>query len=159
MPISPRVAMVVTMFGGLLLAGCAPHRATRPQAPAATAPSSAAAAPAGAPATRTHAPRTTAKTPDNNATGDADLPAQTGITACDDYLSSYLACHRAAHIFAPDQLQSRYEAMRTSLLRDSKNPDIRPQLPERCNSLARSLRQALHGKPCATSPAPAASSP
>jgi hypothetical protein len=151
------------MFGGLLLAGCAPHRATRPQAPApAAAPTSAAAGAAGAAgttATRTRAPRTKTKTPVNNATGDADLPAQTGIAACDDYLSSYLACHQAAHIFAPDQLQSRYEAMRTSLLRDSKNPDIRPQLSERCNSLARSLRQALHGKSCATSPAPAASSP
>jgi hypothetical protein len=158
MPISPRVALVVTMFGGLLLAGCAPHRATRPQAPATTAPTSAAAGAASKPASRTHIQRTT-KTSDNNTPSDADLPAQTGITACDDYLSSYLACHQAAHIFAPDQLQSRYEAMRTSLLRDSKNPDIRPQLSERCNSLARSLRQALHGKPCATSPAPAASSP
>ncbi len=89
----------------------------------------------------------------------AALPDQTGIAACDDYLSSYLACHRAAGIFAPDQLQSRYEAMRTNLLRDSQNPDVRPQLAERCNSLARSLRDALHGKSCAANPAPAASSP
>ena len=34
-----------------------------------------------------------------------NLPEHTGIPACDDYLSSYLACHRAAAIYAPDQLQ------------------------------------------------------
>jgi hypothetical protein len=65
-----------------------------------------------------------------------------------------MACHRAAQIFTPEQLPARYQAMRTSLLRDSMNPDIRPQLAERCNSLATQLRQALHGKACAVEPAP-----
>ncbi|HEV7122171.1 MAG TPA: hypothetical protein VGN24_01950 [Rhodanobacter sp.] len=157
MPISSRVTLAVAMFAGLLLAGCAPHRATRP--PAATTAASAATRAAATHATRTHAQHGTNQASANSNTGDADMPARTGIAACDDYLSSYLACHQAAHIFAPDQLQSRYEAMRTSLLRDSRNPDIRPQLSERCNSLARSLRQALHGKSCATSPPPATSSP
>ena len=49
--------------------------------------------------------------------------------------------------------------MRAGLLRDAKNPDIRPQLAARCNSLASQLRQALHGKPCAETPAPATSTP
>ena len=154
MPISPPMALVMTTFVGLLLAGCAQHPTTRPQTPSTTAPTT-------TPTTRTthsHAQRTP-EVSDNSANSDTNLPGRTGIAACDDYLSSYLACHRAAHIFAPDQLQSRYEAMRTSLLRDSQNPDVRPQLAERCNSLARSLRQALHGKPCDTNPAPAASSP
>ena len=154
MPISPRMALAVTMFAGLLLAGCAEHPTTRPQARSTTTPTTA----ARPSTTRNHTQRTP-EVSDNSATSDTNLPDRTGIAACDDYLSSYLACHQAAHIFAPDQLQSRYEAMRTSLLRDSKNPDIRPQLSERCNSLARSLRQALHGKPCATNPAPATSSP
>lgn len=157
MPISPRTAVAATMFAGLLLAGCAQHPATRPQAPSTSTPTTAPTAPT-RPITRSAAQRTPAAS-DNSATRDTDLSERTGIAACDDYLSSYLACHQAAHIFAPDQLQSRYEAMRTSLMRDSKNPDIRPQLSERCNSLARSLRQALHGKPCATNPAPAASTP
>ena len=74
--------------------------------------------------------------------------ALTGIPACDAYLSTYIACHRAAGIFAPGQLQSRYEMMRDSLLRDSLDPDIRPQLANRCASLAGSLREALHGKSC-----------
>lgn len=151
MPISPRMALAMTMFVGLLLAGCAPHPTTRPQAPSNTTPTTR--------TTHSHTHRMPPDASDNSANSDTNLPDHTGIAACDDYLSSYLACHQAAHIFAPDQLQSRYEAMRTSLLRDSKNPDIRPQLSERCNSLARSLRQALHGKPCATNPAPAASSP
>lgn len=145
MSIPPRMTLAASMIAGLLLAGCAEHPGTRPPSPSTTPSASTATRP---PPAATGRARTT-----------AGLPERTGIPACDDYLSSYMACHRAAHIFAPDQLQSRYEAMRTNLLRDSQNPDIRPQLAERCNSLARSLRQALHGKPCATEPAPAASSP
>lgn len=150
MPISPRMALAVTMFAGVLLAGCARQPTTRPEAPSTTTST--------APTTSTTTQRAP-KAASTTTASDADMSDRTGIAACDDYLSSYLACHRAAQIFAPDQLQDRYEAMRTSLLRDSKNPDIRPQLAERCNSLARSLRQALHGKSCAASPAPAASSP
>jgi hypothetical protein len=88
-----------------------------------------------------------------------NLPSQTGIAACDDYLSSYMACHRAANIFAPGQLPARYQAMRISLLRDSQDPDIRPQLAARCNSLATQLRDALHGKSCDANAAPASTSP
>ncbi|MGS1012452.1 hypothetical protein ACVCL0_00055 [Rhodanobacter sp. UC4450_H17] len=135
----------------LLLAGCASDTETRP----ATVTSSRAAT------TRSTAPPTPAQRPSHHATApsDASLPEQTGIPACDDYLSSYLACHRAAGIFSAEQLPLRYEAMRTNLLRDSQNPDVRPQLGERCNSLARSLREALHGKSCSPNPAPAGSTP
>jgi hypothetical protein len=82
------------------------------------------------------------------------LPENTGIPACDDYLSSYMACHRAAGVFPPGQLQERYSAMRTTLLRDSQNPTTRPHLADRCNMLASVLRDALHGKSCATEPEP-----
>ena len=154
MPIPPRMALAMAMLVGLLLTGCAQHPTTRPEVRSTTAPATH--------VTHHHvqrAPEASAASSASSASSDTKLPDRTGIAACDDYLSSYLACHRAARIFAPDQLQSRYEAMRTSLLRDSTNPDIRPQLPERCNSLARSLRQALHGKSCDTNPAPATSSP
>jgi hypothetical protein len=152
MPTSPRLALAATIIAAALLAGCARQPTTRPEAPSTRAATRAPAPPA---------PTTTSTNTNTNTSNasDEDQSERTGIRACDDYLSSYLACHRAAQIFPPDQLQYRYEAMRTSLLRDSKNPDIRPQLAERCNSLARSLRQALHGKSCATSPAPTASSP
>lgn len=86
------------------------------------------------------------------------LPDNTGIPACDDYLATYVACHQAANIFAPDQLQERYQMMRTSLLRDSLNPDIRPQLSSRCLSLSNQLHQALHGKSC-NAPADSTSTP
>lgn len=89
------------------------------------------------------------KTPETRGT----LPASTGIPACDDYLASYRACHRAAAIYAPDQIESHYQQMRQSLLRDSLRPEIRPQLAARCNSLAGTLRQALHGKTCGLDPA------
>jgi hypothetical protein len=148
------MALAATMVAGVLLAGCAKHPATRPTAPAATTRSTSVTG-AGATTTTRHEHHAASQGGSN----EAALPDQTGIAACDDYLSSYLACHRAAGIFAPDQLQSRYEAMRTNLLRDSQNPDVRPQLAERCNSLARSLRDALHGKSCAANPTPAASSP
>jgi hypothetical protein len=90
---------------------------------------------------------------------DAALPRHTGIPACDDYLASYRACHRAAAIYAPDQIESHYQQMRRSLLRDSLRPEIRPQLAARCNSLAGTLRQALHGKACEADPTTSGSSP
>jgi hypothetical protein len=145
-----RLALASTFTAALLLAGCARKTETRPAAPAASQPTTR----AGSASTPAQRAARHAATP-----SDAGLPEQTGIPACDDYLSSYLACHRAAGIFSAEQLPLRYEAMRTNLLRDSQNPDVRPQLAERCNSLARSLRQALHGKSCAAEPAPAGSTP
>jgi hypothetical protein len=146
---------LISLLAGLLLAGCAQHAATRT-----TTTTSATTSTTRTPSTSTtraaNAPHREHAAPTRNKpAAEPDLSDNTGIAACDDYLSSYLACHRAAAIYAPDQLQSRYEAMRSSLLRDSKNPDIRPQLAARCNSLANQLRQALHGKSCTENPAPA----
>lgn len=153
MPALSRLTLV-SMLGGLLLAGCAQHPATKTTTTSTTTTPSTSTTKAASTSHREH----TAPTRSEPA-AEPDLSGNTGIAACDDYLSSYLACHRAAAIYAPDQLQSRYEAMRSSLLRDSKNPDIRPQLAARCNSLASQLRQALHGKSCAESPVPASSTP
>jgi hypothetical protein len=75
-------------------------------------------------------------------------PGSTGIPSCDDYLASYVACHRTAAIYPPDQIEGHCEAMRDSLLRDAQDPNTRPQLGGRCTSLALSLREALHGKAC-----------
>lgn len=153
MPILPRLTLAAAV-ASLLLAGCAHQPAAR-QTTARTAPPEAAS---------TRHPPSASPSPssaenDNETTTSAGLPDQTGIAACDDYLSSYIACHRAGAIYPPDQLQFHYEAMRTSLLRDSQNPEIRPQLAARCNSLASLLRQALHGKSCSNVPAPSSSSP
>lgn len=153
MSIPFRLALAATA-ATLLLAGCASDTETRTVTTTTPSSSRAAATRPATPSTSTH--RSTSHTA---APSDANLPEQTGIPACDDYLSSYLACHRAAGIFSAEQLPLRYEAMRTNLLRDSQNPDVRPQLVERCNSLARSLRQALHGKSCDAEPAPAGSAP
>lgn len=163
----PRLALVATITS-LLLAACANHPATRSNTASSPAASS--------PAARSHTTRARAsdsasstarrsETQRHDATTNAAEQVddgeseRTGIPACDDYLSSYMACHRAAAIYTPEQLPLRYQAMRTSLLRDSKNPEIRPHLADRCNSLARTLRQALHGKSCEVSVAPASSSP
>ncbi|WP_189339690.1 hypothetical protein [Rhodanobacter denitrificans] len=150
----PSRLTLAAMAGGLLLAGCAQHEAAKTTRSTTTTTTGA--------ATTTRTTTNTAGTThrkhavtSSSPADEARLPEQTGIPACDDYLSSYLACHRAAAIYAPGQLQSRYEAMRTSLLRDSQNPDIRPQLATRCYSLASQLREALHGKSCAENPAPA----
>jgi hypothetical protein len=147
MPHLPR-PILVGALAGLLLAGCAEHPTTRTTGTSTVTPATASRA--------RHQNTSGASSADSD---QATSTADTGIPACDDYLSSYLACHRAADIYAPDQLQSRYEAMRSSLLRDSRNPSIRPQLAARCNSLSSQLRQALDGKSCAENPAPAASTP
>jgi hypothetical protein len=152
MPILTRLTLAA-LVGGLLLTGCAEHTATRTTTTSTAETTTSNAATAG------KAHRRTANTKGHIIVTDVNLPDHTGIPACDDYLSSYLACHRAAAIYAPNQLQSRYEAMRTSLLRDSEDPDIRPQLAARCNSLASQLREALHGKSCAEAPATNSSTP
>ncbi|HET6430967.1 hypothetical protein [Dyella sp.] len=146
------------LVGALLLAGCADHRTRRDEPAPSPAPSATRATPkssAGATAARpAAAPDEGAAAADADASSDAPI----GIPACDDYLSSYRGCHRTAAIYAPDEIEHRYEMMHQSLLRDSRNPQIRPQLAARCNSLASTLRQALHGKACQMTPAEAASS-
>ncbi len=74
--------------------------------------------------------------------------ASIGIPACDDYLASYQACHRAAGIYPSDQLESRYQAMRDSLQQQAADPSVRPELDQRCRKLADEQRAALNGKPC-----------
>jgi hypothetical protein len=137
------------LLASLLLSGCA-DKPTRPVSPPGTA-SAAAKSNRDAATTRHHRTTKEARV-EKKAEADEKLPANTGIAACDDYLASYRACHRAAQIYPPDQIEMRYEMMRHSLLRDSLDPNIRPQLAERCNALAGSLRQALHGKSCAAEP-------
>ncbi|SEI47242.1 hypothetical protein [Frateuria terrea] len=154
-PTFPRLTLAV-LGASLLLAGCANHptRAGSKEA-ASHAPAAAVQNPT-APATRSaesHAAHGTRAAGTTASGQPAQLPDSTGIPACDDYLASYVACHRAAQIYRPDQVQGRYEAIRTSLLRDSQDPKIRPNLATRCNSLASQLRQALHGKSCDSTPA------
>lgn len=72
----------------------------------------------------------------------------TGIAACDHYLATYVTCHRAAAIFPADQLATRYRTMHDSLLHDSQNPAVRPEMAQRCAVLSTQLQQALHGKSC-----------
>ncbi|WP_184601396.1 hypothetical protein [Rhodanobacter sp. MP1X3] len=155
MYVMPRLTLA-SVIAVLLIAGCAHQPPAKTTTVTATRTTSAPAASSTTTSTRT-AHRASAS--DTATQSVASLPDHTGIAACDDYLSSYMACHRAAHIFAPAQLQSRYDAMRTSLLRDSQDPDIRPQLATRCNSLASMLRDALHGKSCDANPAPASTTP
>ena len=144
-----RLALLV-LAGGLALAGCN-DKTTRPT-------SSTGSATSGSTSTGRTAPATTTRAVSKpKAAAPEALPDQTGVPACDNYLATYIACHQAAGIYPPDQIEGRYEAMREGLLRDSLDPDIRPQLGNRCTSLANQLHQALHGKSCATQPAAAAS--
>lgn len=144
-----RLAVVSLLVGGLALAGCATESATR-------TPTHSPGASGTSPATGTAAGRSASTSNRSSRAGTASkttpAPAgaaeSTGIPACDDYLSSYVACHRTAGIYTPDQIEGHYETMRDSLLRDSQDPSIRPQLGARCTSLAQTLRQALHGKSC-----------
>lgn len=156
MPTLPRLTLA-GMIASLLLAGCAHHPTTPTTSKVTT--STATASTSSATGSRTYHPHRTVDAKGHVTVENVNLPDHTGIPACDDYLTSYMACHRAAGVFTASQLPARYQAMRTSLLLDSENPDIRPQLAARCNSLASSLRDALHGKSCTVTPAPASSTP
>jgi hypothetical protein len=148
---------LATLIAGLLLASCAHQPAPKTTAASATTSATAVTTTKSGTAAGTSVQHVHHAAPANGhiTVEKENLPERTGIPVCDDYLSSYMACHAAAAIFTPDQLPARYQAMRTSLLLDSENPDIRPQLAARCNSLATQLREALHGKSCAQNPAPA----
>jgi hypothetical protein len=74
----------------------------------------------------------------------------TGISPCDAYLDSYLACHRAAGLYTPDTLQAHYQAMRSSLLQEANDPRTRPYLANRCMGLKAQLSAALNGRSCNT---------
>jgi len=128
-----------------LLAGCAnePMRAE----PVATAPARVSppppaktVAPAKSTAPVRHQPRVEPGVP-------AD--AITGVTACDDYLASYLGCHRVIGTYEPDALQERYDMLRASLLEEARNPEKIPGLEARCNGLAAMMKDALNGRACA----------
>ena len=151
-----RLALLALVAGGVILAGCSDNKAqTRSTTTAHTTtaqPASHATGTAGTTA-GTAKPRTGTVT----TSGGKPLPNSTGIPACDDFLASYLSCHAVAGVYTPDQLQSRYQDMRTSLLQDSVDPTTRPQLGARCTALAKQLRETLQGKSCAPV-APAASS-
>lgn len=128
----------------LLAAGCADQNA-RPsnQTPAptpSTATSTSDASTAPSPATASGD-----KTQEQAATTSSD---QTGIPACDDYLASYKGCHRAAGIYAPDTIDAHYKDMRDTLLKESRDPDKRSALAARCISLAKLLKDSLHGESC-----------
>jgi hypothetical protein len=141
---------------GLVLTACADHPAQKTTPHTATVVTSSGSATG---ATRTTKPTTAAPSPTRSATPKATehLPDTTGIGVCDDYLASYKSCHIAAGIYTPEALDSRYQLMRTTLLRDSQDPDMRAQLTNRCTSLATQLKEALHGKPCTEAPAPVSS--
>jgi hypothetical protein len=142
-----RLALLALVAGGVILGGCSDKPQTRATTSTHTTtaqPASHATGTAGA-TTGTTKPRTGTVT----TSGGKPLPNSTGIPACDDYLASYVSCHAVAGVYTPDQLQSRYQDMRTSLLQDSVDPNTRPQLGARCTALAKQLRETLQGKACA----------
>lgn len=141
----PRLALLALVAGGVILAGCSDKPQTRPTTAHTTATSTQSTARTTGTATAAPKPRTGTVTTSNG----KPLPNSTGIPACDDYLASYVSCHAVAGVYTPDQIQSRYEDMRTSLLQDSVDPNTRPQLGARCTALAKQLRETLHGKSCA----------
>ncbi|HEY9131529.1 MAG TPA: hypothetical protein VIM98_07200 [Dyella sp.] len=147
---SARLALLA-LATGLTIAGCADNKPATRHPSTGTANTAPATARGQLPATGR--PRTTAAPTAPSQAVQAD---KTGIPSCDDYLASYVACHRAAAIYSPDQIESRYEQMRRSLLDDAQDPDMRPQLSTRCAALSNQLRQVLAGKPCSSaSTAPA----
>lgn len=156
MSMNPRSAVSLSVVCALLLGGCAGH----PQRTETSTSMSPGQPVAPTPEHETRTTRTTHSAPTTEApmqmpTEPADM---VGVAACDQYLSTYKACHRAAGIYASDQIDARYDMMRNTLMRDSKDPAKRASLDERCRALAKQLTDALHGKSCNAAPAPASTS-
>ncbi|HEY3520339.1 MAG TPA: hypothetical protein VGK80_04780 [Rhodanobacteraceae bacterium] len=148
MSIKTRSILSLTIVGTLLLAACAGHP-QREAAPSPSPPTTAAPESKPAPMIPRHATRPTAAPPEAVPAAPGEM---VGVASCDQYLSTYKACHRAAGIYPPEQIDSRYEAMRSSLLRDASDPAKRPTLDQRCRALSKLLTDALHGKSCNAAP-------
>jgi hypothetical protein len=153
------IRLVPLLIGALALAACADHNTRTTsgstRSTVSSTPASGSSSKPRVATTSTTASATSKAGSRTAAPKEGPLPDSTGIAACDEYLASYKSCHLAAGIFARDQIDSRYDMMRTSLLRQSQDPDMRGQLGARCASLASQLKDALHGKSCADTPAPA----
>lgn len=140
---------ILCLAGALLLAGCASHPQRNEHAQAAkAAPPPAHPAPPVPPDTTGTAPKEQLPPAPNG---------MVGVASCDQYLSTYKACHQAAAIFAPGQIEPHYELMRDSLLRDARDPVKRATLDQRCRALSAQLQEALHGKSCNAAPIPGSS--
>ena len=153
------IRLAPLLIGALALGACSDHK-TKPEPATSHTVSSTTTTTTTSTSGKTRETTSTTATPapktGSRGTGkQAPLPESTGIAPCDEYLASYKSCHLAAGIYAPDQIDSRYDMMRTSLLRQSQDPDMRDQLSNRCASLATQLKEALHGKSCTDVPAPA----
>jgi hypothetical protein len=82
-----------------------------------------------------------------------------GVPSCNAYLNRYLACHRAAHIFSDDTLESHYQTLLSSLQQSASDPLVRPYLANRCQGMSQQLDAVLQGRPCTAPAATASSSP
>lgn len=76
------------------------------------------------------------------------LPETTGVKVCDDYLSSYVACHMALGALEPTTVEDRYQKLRMSLLEDSLDPTATESLQKRCAMLTDTMKDALAGRDC-----------
>lgn len=160
MTIRPVSRIVPLAIGLAVLAACSDHNTRGTTTSTRTVGStSTTAASSHAESTRSSSTAVTKPSTRTTKSKDAPLPDSTGIAACDEYLASYKSCHLAAGVFPRDQIDNRYDMMRTSLLRQSQDPDMRDQLGARCASLAGQLKDVLKGKSCADVPAPASTSP
>lgn len=161
MTIRPVSRIAPLAIGLAVLAACSDHntRGTTTSTRTVESTSTTRAASGHAESTRSSSTAATSTSTRTTKTKEAPLPDSTGIAACDEYLASYKSCHLAAGVFPRDQIDNRYDMMRTSLLRQSQDPDMRDQLGARCTSLASQLKDVLKGKSCADVPAPASTSP
>lgn len=145
---TPRATWIAAIAVGLLLfsAGCARQQArdtaprteaTQPDRPAArpSQPPPAAAEPPSSPSTS--AP-----------VGGASEGEFTGVQVCDEYLASYKACHATINVVPAEQLDERLAQLRTTLLAKAQNPEERDSMEALCQSLTKTMQEALNGREC-----------
>ncbi len=141
---TPALRLAPFAIAALLIVGCA--KKTREEAPA-PAPSE--------PSASQSAPSSSAAKPAVSAepAAAAELPEQTGVKACDDYLANYKACHRVIGAYSPDAIDKKYDELRTNLLQRSTTEDGKQQIQNQCASLSATMKEALNDRDCTAAPA------
>jgi hypothetical protein len=149
--------LLVPVVSALALAACAhqgsrmqtesadtPDPATEAQRHAAAAPIRAR-APAADPAPPAAAP---SLRPRAGTTAPVEPDAPIGVLSCDAYLGRYRACHRTITDIAPEQIDERRRRLHASLHERARDPAQRETLTSMCDSMQKTMDEALRGRAC-----------
>lgn len=78
--------------------------------------------------------------------------SRTGVPICDRYLASFRQCQSTIGQNTPQQIDQRYERIRSALMRKSGTPEGRAEISKSCKVLERAMQAGLGERKCGDPP-------